>query len=144
MASFLYNNAKRGMLAGEIDMNADDIRAALCDSTTTADTEKDKLLMNAFSTLGELSGTGYGRIALTTEAVNQDDGNNRAEFDADDVAFGTMDGDNADAVGILLYKHVTNDTDSIPIAWIDTGGFPVTFNGGTFTVTWNVEGIFHF
>ena len=144
MASHVCNNFKRGALEGEFDLNAtDDIRVLLCDSTTTCDTEQDKATISGYTTLGELAGTGYARQALTSEAVNQDNPNNRAEFDAADATFSSMAADNNDAVGALVYKHVTNDTDSIPICWVEFAASQ-SFNGGDFTIQWNAEGIFQF
>lgn len=139
MASFVYTPAKTALLSGTLDFTADDIRLLLVDSTTTADTEQDIQFVGGLATLGELSGTGYVRKALASEAVNEDAGNNRAEFDAVDVTWTGIDAGTAAAA--VLYKHVTNDADSPLIAYIDTGGFPFVTNGGDFTIQWNAEGI---
>ena len=40
-----------------------------------------------------------------------------------------------DIVGVLLYKHVTDDTDSVPIAFLDGGDFPLALSSGTSQVT---------
>jgi len=142
MANFIYNEAKRAILAGEIDFNApDDFRVALVMSNTTADTQDDTNLMNGFTTLDEYDGSGYARQALTGEVINEDVANNRAEFDANDVTFSSLGAGTRQAVGMILFKHVTNDTDSVPIAYIDTGGFPFDGNGGDVTIQWNAEGI---
>lgn len=138
MASFVYTNAKRGIMAGEIDLNADDIRVLLVDSSTTTDTEEDVTTISAFTTLGELSGTGYVRKALVSEAVTADNTNNRGEFDADDVVWTAINA--GTAITALVYKHVTNDTDSIPLIYHELPA-PVVTNGGDFTIQWNVEGI---
>ena len=139
MASFIYTRAKAKFLSADIDLNADDIRILLVDSSTTADTEEDTEFVSGFSTLGELSGTGYVRKALANEAVNADTANNRGEFAADPVTWTGIDAGTAEAV--IIIKHVTNDTDSIPIAYIDSGGFPFVTNSGDLTITWNAEGI---
>ena len=139
MASFVYTEAKRALLAGDLDLNAHDIRVMLVDSTTTADTEEDATTISGITTLGELSGTGYARVALANEAVAADNTNNRGEFDSDDAAWTGIDAGTAAAA--LVYRHVTNDTDSVPIAYIDTGGFPIVTNGGNLTIQWNAEGI---
>lgn len=138
--SFVYTRAKRDIFNADIDFNLPhDFRIILVDNTTTADTEEDAATISAFTTLGELSGAGYVRKALANEVVNEDTVNNRAEFDADDITWTGIDAGTAQAM--ILYKHVTNDTDSIPIAYIDTGGFPINTNGGDLTVQWNAEGI---
>lgn len=141
--SFVYTGAKEQIAQGGIDFReaGDDIRIALVMSNTTADTEQDKLLMNAFTTLDEYDGAAYVRKALATQTVTRDDPNDRAEFDAIDVVWTALGVGTRQAVGMLIYKHVTDDTDSIPLAYIDTGGFPFDGNGGDVTIQWNVEGI---
>ncbi len=141
MASFVYNEAKRALAAGEIDLDTDDIRVALVMSNTTADTEDDVNLMNGFSTLDEMDGANYVRKALASEAINEDAGNDRAEFDADNVTWTALGAGTREVTGMIVYKHVTDDTDSVPPAYIDSGGFPFTAGGGDVTINWNVEGI---
>jgi hypothetical protein len=141
MASIVYQNAIAKMMSGDLDLNAHDIRVALLMTNTTADTEADVDLMNAFGTLDECDSTGYARVALASEAVNIDDTNDRAEFDANDSSFTGLGGDATRAIqGALVYKHVTNDTDSIPIAFIDfTTDIPVTAT--QVDIPWDAEGI---
>jgi hypothetical protein len=78
---------------------------------------------------------------LTTEAVNIDDANDRAEFDADDASFAGLGGNATRAIqGALIYRHVTNDTDSIPICFVDfTADIPTTAT--QVNIPWNAEGI---
>ena len=142
MASFVYTRAKLQIFRGEIVMHSQDIRALLIKTSgnTTTDTEEDVTLMNGFATLGELVATNYVRKALASEVINEDTANNRAEFDATDVVWSSLGGATNDTIGALLvYKHVTNDADSIPIAYIELTD--TTTNGGDITVSWNVEGI---
>ena len=142
MASLVYTRAKFQIANGDIDLTGDDIRVMLVkvSGSTTTDTEEDVTLMNGFSTLGELVATNYVRKALANEAVNEDTANDRAEFDADDVVWSSLGGATNDTIGALLVlKHVTNDADSIPIAYIELTD--TTTNGGDITVSWNVEGI---
>jgi len=143
MASVVYNEFKRANAAGEIDLNADDIRAILVMTNTTADTENDaKVYVGDLTTLDESDATGYARQALATEAVNKDDANDRAEFDADDVSFSGMSGDaTRDYQGVVLYKHVTNDADSPLVAFIEFDNQPLSKSATTVSVPWNAEGI---
>ncbi|NQT38195.1 MAG: hypothetical protein HQ581_11935 [Planctomycetes bacterium] len=141
MASVIYNEAKRAIAAGEIDLGGDDIRVALLMANTTADTENDGITtVDGFATLDECDSAGYARQALAGEAVNKDDANDRAEFDADDVTWTALAACTRTVPGALVYKHVTDDTDSVPIAWVE---FPVaiTPDGSDFTIQWNAEGI---
>ena len=141
MASFWYNNAAEQIALGNLDMDTHDIRVLLCMTNTTADTERDKAFISLFTTLDEYDGAAYVRKALAAEAVAQDDVNNRAEFDATDVTWTALGAGTRNCQGMIIFRFVTVDADSVPIAWIDTGGFPFAGNGGDVTITWNAEGI---
>lgn len=144
MASFVYNAAKKQLLDGDLDFNApDDIRVLLLEANSDVNPD-DATIQAVLARAGttELSSAGYARQALTGEVTSQDDVNDRAEFDADDVTFPSVSQAAAEqAVAAVIYKHVTDDTDAIPIAHIDTGGFPITPNGSDITIQWNAEGI---
>lgn len=146
--SFVYTFAKTLLLEGLIDFReaGDDIRIMLIKvkASTTTDTEKDKVTISGFTTLGEVAATNYVRKAIANQAVNQDDPNLRAEFDGDDITFTALGGALNDTIGaILVFKFVTNDADSIPIAYIDNAGsdFSVPTNGGNVVIGWDPEGI---
>lgn len=137
MASFVSNYAKKKFADGSLDWDTHDIRVLLVNSTFNGTASHE--FVGSIPTLGELSGTGYVRKALTGEVVNVDLPNNRSELDADDV---TWVGINAGtAAGAVLFRLVTNDADSPFIAFIDSGGFPITSNGGDVTLQWNSEGV---
>lgn len=141
MPSVVYNEFKRASAAGEIDLDADDIRIALMMTNTTVDTENSGITtLSDFTALDEDDGANYVRKVLASEAVNKDDANNRAEFDADDVTWTALGNGTRAIQGVLVYKHVTDDTDSIPIAFVD---FAADQNpgGSNFTISWNAEGI---
>jgi hypothetical protein len=143
--AFVYTEAKRALLAGELDLNADDMRVLLVMTNTTADTDEDATTIGGIGTLDEFDGTGYsagvGGQTLDNEAVAADNPNDRGEFDADDETFsGLGNGTRQIAAGLLL-KWITNQASSMPVAYIDTGGFPLDPNGGDLTFQWNVEGI---
>ena len=142
MASFVYAPAKTGIARATIDLDANDIRVLLVKvaASTTTDTEQDAATISAFTTLGELVATNYVRKALTGEVVNEDLTNDRAEFDAADVTWTALGGAANDTIGAaIIFKFITDDTDSIPIAYIDLTD--TTTNGGDITLSWNVEGI---
>lgn len=144
MASFAYTPFKRQILDGtmNLDTAGDDIRVLLVSAGTTADTDQDAEFITDITTLDEVAATSYARQALANEIVNQDDPNDRAEFDADDAAFGALGNGMNDSVdGAVYFKFVTVDADSVVICHVDTGGFPFTTNGGTVTIQHNVEGI---
>lgn len=138
--SFVYTEAKRALLAGELDLNAHDIRAMLVLNTTTADTEEDVTTIAGFSSLAEVSDGSYARVSLTTEAVNSDNANNRAEFSSDTPISWPALTTGGTVQAMILYRHVTNDADSVPIAFIDSGGFPFSLTGANLSVNQNAEG----
>lgn len=140
MASVVFNIAKSGVL-GAINLTSDDVRAVLCMTNTTADTEIDADTVSALSTLDESDATGYARITMAGEAVSTDDVNDRGEFDANDLVFSGMSGDaTRDYQGVLLIKHVTNDTDSIPIVFVDFTA-DIAKAATQVTVPWDAQGI---
>lgn len=145
MASLVYNNFMDLLLKGDIDMveGQDDLRVALLMSNTTADTEEEVTLMNGFSTLDEMDGANYDRKTLASQAVNLDGTNDRVEFDCEDLTWSSLGNGTRAVQGMLLLKHVTNDTDSIPLAFIE---FSSTQNpgGSDFTVQINAEGLLQF
>jgi len=73
-----------------------------------------------------------GNMTLVDAAAN-------GVLDASDVTFVGTTGDTCEAV--IVKRHITNDADSLPLIFWDTGaGLPVTL-GGDVTVQWgNVAG----
>ena len=143
MASAIPNSALVRLLTGDIDLDADDIRARLCMNTTTCDTEIDAINDLADYTLIDVAdATGYADVALASEAVAADDANDRAEFDATDASFTGLGGDaTRDYQGVLLYKYVdgTNAND-LPLCFIDfTTDVPLTAT--QVDIPWDAEGI---
>jgi hypothetical protein len=142
MASIVLNEFKRASVAGEIDLNADDIRVRLVMSNTTCDTENDGVVTLAnYTAIDPCDGANYVDKALAGEAVNKDDVNDRAEFDATDVTWTALGVGTRTTVGVLVYKYVggSNATD-LGIAFIEFAS-PVTHDGTDFTIQWNAEGI---
>jgi len=142
MANFVYTVAKAELLKGTLDFDApNDFRVLLVMTNTTADTEADVATVSAFTTLDEYDGANYARKELASDTVTKDDANDRGEYDAADITWTALGAGTRNAQAAVLIKHVTDDTDSIPIAYIDTGGFPFAGNGGNVTIQWPAEGI---
>lgn len=139
MPSNIKNIAKSRTWSADMDLNADDMRLILCMTNTTADTDVDSDNTSGY-TLDECDGANYARAALANEAVNTDDANDRAEFDADDVAFSNLGNGTRALQGALIHEHITNDAGSFPFVWSE---FSSTINpgGSTLTIQWNAEGI---
>lgn len=144
MANFAYTPFKADLLKGLFDFDApNDIRMLLVSTNTTADTDVDAHFIADIGTLDEFDGANYARKALASEAVVQDDPNNRGEFISDAVVWSALGAGTRQIQAAVLYKHVTNDADSVLIAYIDTitgVTFPFNGNGGAFTLTPNAEG----
>jgi hypothetical protein len=142
MASRVYNAALKAIVDGTIDLNTSDIRAALLMTNTTADTDNDgDVFVGDITTLDECNASGYARVALASEAVNIDDPNDRAEFDANDLSFTGLGGNaSRDIQGVLLYKHMTNDADSPLLAFIDFAA-DVPLAATQINVPWDAQGI---
>jgi len=125
MASVIYNEFKRANMAGEIDLNAHDIRAKLLMSNTTCDTQNDGIVeVVDFTTLDLCDATGYADVALGTETVTKVDASDLAKFSSGNVVFSGLSGDaTRNSVGILLYKYVDGtDANDLVIAYIEFPG----------------------
>lgn len=144
--TFIYNEAKRALAEAELDFGSGGatLKVALVMTNTTADTEDDVNLMNGFTTLDEMDGSGYSRQTIASQSVAEDSGNNRAYFDASDTTFSSLGAGTRQVQGAILYKHVGADSSNTPIAFFDSGGFPFTANGGSVTLQWNASGIILF
>lgn len=123
MASAIPNSALANIMNGTIDLNSSDIRARLCMTNTTCDTEVDAINnLDDYTTIDVADATGYADVALDTETVTANDANNRGDFDtAANIVFSGLSGDaTRDYQGVLLYKYVDGtDANDIPLCFID-------------------------
>lgn len=143
MANFVYTVAKSELLKGTIDFDApNDFRVRMHMTNTTVDTEEDVATLSAFTTMDECDGTNYAEKLLGTDAVSKDDTNNRGEYDAADITWTALGAGTRNNQNLTMLKWVTATSDSPPLSYYDTGGFPFNGNGGDVTVQWNAEGIF--
>lgn len=141
MASFVYNKAKTKILMGDIHFDTDDIRVRMAMTNTTCDTEDDTEHLDDFTTEDWMDGANYVE-KICTEAVTENLAGNCAFFDdTTNHTWAALGAGARQVAGFVIYMFVTGDADSIPIAWIDTGGFPFSANGGDVTVTWNAAGV---
>ena len=152
MANFMYTPEKERLMEGAANYleAGDNIRAILVMTNSTADTDEDAANLSGagdITTLDEFDGSGYtnhsgGGNTLDSQAVTQDTANDRAEFDATDVAFGALSVGTRNILGMVIYRNVDGTTaNDTVVAYIDTGGFPFAANGSTVTVQWNAQGI---
>lgn len=140
--SWISTNAKRAWLAGELTA-AQTYRVALLMTNTSlaAAGQEDVATVAAFTTLDESNGAGYGRQTLTGVVITADNPGNRALFDANDSLFAALGQGTRNLAGALLFRFVTADADSVPVAWFDAAPFPFAANGLDLTLRWNAVGI---
>lgn len=130
--SLVYTNADKLIKDGSLDLANDTLKWMLVDDTYVANA--DDVNVSAASS-AELSGTGYaggfagaGRKTATGIAVAVDNANNRTTVAVSNPSAWTgIDAGTAHAA--ILIKEVTDDTDSILVAYLDGASDYVT-NGG--------------
>lgn len=136
MADVIYNNFKKLIMNGGIDLDTDTIKVALVTSAYTPDQD----LHDFFDDVtNEVSGTGYsaGGASLANKAVTADNTDNEGVFDADDVTWSTS---TITARGAVIYKSTGTASTSALICYLDFGS-DKTSTAGNFTIQWNAEGI---
>lgn len=95
-----YGPALAALGNGTLTLDASTtLKAALVSSSYTPDADHQFLS----SITGELTGSGYARVALTTVAVTYDTATNRAKITADPIVFASMS-------GTFRYLVIFNDT----------------------------------
>jgi len=131
MANTLYGKFKELLLTAGIDVESDNIKCVLVD--TAAYTPN-------FSTDDFLADIPSGdRIATSSNLSSKTI--TLGVFDAADVTFSTVSGDQSEA--LVIYKDTGVEATSPLICYVDTAtGLPVTPGGGDITVTWHASGIF--
>lgn len=136
MSIAIYPKAARELMRGNIDFDAHDFRILYLKSTAVYDPD-DEFVTDVISGGQEISVAGYARITLTGEVVNFS--TPASYFDAADTTSAVMAA--GQTIGsVVLFRQVTNDTDSKAVAWYDGGILPVA-TGGIFTIGWNALGL---
>lgn len=134
MANALYDSGKERLLGHStesINLASDTIKVVLIDSADYT--------VN-LSTHTHLDDVAAGaRVATATLSSVTTTG---GVFDAWNVTFSSVTGDQSEA--LIIYKDSGVESTSPLIAYIDTvtSGLPVTPDGGDIVVTWNASGIF--
>jgi len=133
MASFIFDAASDGIAKGSIDWINDTIKVILlkgagvpikANATVTA--------ALAEASVDECTATDYVRKTLAGNAIST--AGNKTLFDATSPVWSTLGGaSNETVTGALVMKFVADDTDSIPLAYIDSND--LLTNGGQVTLT---------
>lgn len=141
MANVFYDNAKKNLWNGTINLATSPINVALVTSAYTPAQATDQY----WSTVqpNEASGTGYtaGGQALTGQTVSADTVNHRGKFTANNVTWSNA---TVTAVGAVLYVNTGTASTSPLIGYIDFGGSKSS-SAGNFTIQWDAtNGIAYF
>lgn len=142
MATFAYTRAKQLGFTGALDLREAglDVRTIFVMSNSTAGTQRDATTIAGITTLDEYDGANYARQLCANQVVTEDVANERSEFSHDVITWANLGAGVRQCIGVIYYSHVTNDADSVPLFFVDTGGFPFDGNGGNVTLTPNAQG----
>ena len=136
MSSLIYNNYKELALNGGINLSNDTIKCALVTSAYTPDADAHDFFDDITNEVGASGTYAAGGVTLTV-TVSQDNTDNEGVMDATDVAFTTA---TITARAAIIYKFTGTAGTSPLIAYIDFGA-DKSSSAGTFTISWNSEGI---
>lgn len=115
--NFVYTHALELIQSGSFDWESADVRLILLGNTSTAGDDEDAEVINDIDTLGEVEGSGYTRKVIANASVSLDEDTDTIIWTADPVVYSGLN------VGYIyasmLYLHVNDDTDSIPLLYVD-------------------------
>lgn len=126
MANALYDTGRNAFLLGDIDWVADTIKAVLVDAADyTVNLATHQFLSDIPAPARVATSAAFtGKTAAAGVA------------DADDIVFGAVTGDQAEA--LVIYRDSGSAATSQLIAYIDTAtGLPVLPNSGDINVVWS-------
>lgn len=112
------------------------LEVALILTGSDVPTKTDAQVLSDFDsgTLLEHDGSGYVRKPLAGVAGANDYSDLRRRYVHDDIAYPAIGSASLAAIGALYYVLVTDDTDSIPISFNPSGGFPLLTDGQDWTL----------
>ena len=133
MANLVTNQCKTRLMekAYDLDTGGDTIKVALLDNNESPNADD-----TTFSNTNEVSGTGYtaGGQTLANQVVSQDDTDDEGVWDGDNIVWSS-------STITARYAVIYNTTVSNEIiGYIDFTENKISA-AGTFTITWNAEGI---
>lgn len=143
MASLVNLPGVQGLLKAD-NWETSSYRARLLMTNTTANTQNNAAFLSSYTTLDKFNGSGAtDNLALTNKLVVLDSANNTNYLDADDIAFGALGNGTRAIAGVLIFKFVTNDADSVPLVFVQFSS-SVNPAGGQLTIQWDANGILQF
>jgi len=125
MANQLYTTYKTAALKGDVDLVNDTISAVLVDTDDYTPDQTNHQFLDDIP-----SGARVASATLSNTSVSA------GVFDADNVTFTNVSGDECEA--LVIYQDTGTASTSQLVAYIDSAnGLPVTPNGGDITVEWD-------
>lgn len=138
MASNLYNPGLLKLLDGTIDFENDTIKVLLVDGSHTYTKSNEFVSDIVANEVSNVSGSGYERKTLGSKTITLDASNDRVEYDCANPTYTAIDA--GTIASAIVYKEVTNDSDSPIIADIDFAD--LVTNGSDVELQVNVDGLF--
>jgi len=142
MANVIYNSFKKAIGDGTVIdwANATTVKVMLLDDTHTVDIDTHDFKDDIDGTGDEITGTGYtaGGAVITTRTITVDTVNDWAEYDGDDVTWGSS---TITARYGVVYKDTGVASTSPLICFVDFGSNKSSSNGD-FTISWHADGVF--
>ena len=126
----VFNRGALGIQNGSISFTGDTIKARL--SRTSESLSKDATSMTGL-------GVAATDVVVTDQQITEDQANDRIVFDHADPVFASVTGAEVDKY--ILYKFVTNDAGSTPIASVSIAA--ITPFGGDITAVVASTGAFY-
>jgi hypothetical protein len=140
-----FNVMKSRMVNGLFNFATDDVRIALAmnDATNDCMTETDEDTLDAFfSAAGfdtvEFDGANYARQILAGKSVSTEYGNDLVRLVCTDPTIASLGAGTYNVNGVLVYLHVTDDSDSIPLFYRKFSP-EQTPDGSTFDITFGTN-----
>jgi hypothetical protein len=136
MSNAMYAKGRQAFGNAEIDWEDDDIIAILVDTADyAANLATDRYLSSIPAAARVAGGTYATRVSLENK-TNVD-----GVFDADDITFPTVSGDESEAL-VLCKADSGTFENSLLIAYIDTAaGLPITPSAGNIIVEWGESAV---
>lgn len=139
MAALIFNKA---LALGATELTSATLKLALVKSSVPL-TDPDVDFVSGLASGWELTAaSGYSRATLSSKTATVDDTNNRVPFDAADINFPSITTPVSTVGGVLIIKHVTDDTDSIPLWYLEWPSAQTI--SGSFDVVFNSLGLVHY
>ena len=137
MASFVYNNGKKYLLDGSIDLNTDTIKVMLTTSSYTPNEDTHDFRDDVTN---EVSSSGYtaGGATIGSPTVTTDTTDNEGVFDGADVSW---TGVTLTARYAVIYKARGGASSADELLAVIDFGTDKSASAGTFTIQWDAEGI---